>query len=387
MKEKIKNIGLTTVSTIFCLVVLELILAYPVYYLKYGRTFYSMEFPLKVFEPHPDIGYVSTPNITVKRPVSYDIPDAPRRANTYDFQTDKHGFRYSGVLAKEKPQEEIRIFCLGGSTTASTGMGNNTTYPQQLEDMINDPQVRVINAGTGGYRSIHLVHLYKKKIRNLSPDIITIFSGWNDYEDFLYSYWKPKDPLGHVLLTQMLIDKIPFKEVALVYFTARVYYHYKNYSRTKITESDEWKLEKYIKEADNLKWQKEYKSNIQELIDLAKSDGVIPVLILYPSPQFRTTSREIKEFANHDLNMAGRWDAFVTQLQITRKIMRDLAKKNNIDIFDVNSEFDKFNTDFKKKFLFFIDRMHLSIAGNKLIAQAMLPSMQKTVNSVITSKE
>ena len=44
-----------------------------------------------------------------------------------------------------------------------------------------------------------------------------------------------------------------------------------------------------------------YRQGYHQRIDLAKSDGVIPVLILYPSPQFRTTSREIKEFANHEI--------------------------------------------------------------------------------------
>ena len=47
-------------------------------------------------------------------------------------------------------------------------------------------------------------------------------------------------------------------------------------------------------------------------------------------------------------------------------------KENDIPLIDVNKEFEKYNENYKDKFLFFLDRAHLSEEGNKLVAQAML---------------
>ena len=97
--------------------------------------------------------------------------------------------------------EKLEYFLWGGSTTMGVESSNEMTYPQQLEKMIGDPNVRIINAGVGGYRSIHLLHYYKEVIREFSSDIITTYSGWNDYLDYMESYWKPRDPQMHALLS------------------------------------------------------------------------------------------------------------------------------------------------------------------------------------------
>ena len=142
----------------------------------------------------------------------------------FDLQTNKYGFRYSNELTKTKPVGEIRVFSPGGSTTQGSESSNKMTYPQQLEKMIGDPTVRIINAGVGGYRSIHLLHYYKEVIREFSPDIITIYSGWNDYEDYKMSYWKPHNPLGHTLLSQFEVTQNPITRFALGHLTLKYYY-------------------------------------------------------------------------------------------------------------------------------------------------------------------
>ena len=106
---------------------------------------------------------------------------------------------------------------------------NEMTYPQQLEKMIGDPNVRIINAGVGGYRSIHLLHYYKEVIREFSPDIITIYSGWNDYLDYMESYWKPRDPQMHALLSQIQVYQHPISKFALGFLIMRTYYKLKDY--------------------------------------------------------------------------------------------------------------------------------------------------------------
>jgi hypothetical protein len=162
-----------------CIAIGELSLQVIYYFVK-GRWHHSphrFAEGRSTFYPDPDIGYVNAPNLLVKRPVPPGMLNAPRRKMFYDFSTDAHGFRYEGGLASPKPPGEIRVFCLGGSTTFGAEVPNQWTYPQQLNDLFHDPKVKVINAGVGGYRSIHLLRYYEKYLRPLQPDIITIYCG------------------------------------------------------------------------------------------------------------------------------------------------------------------------------------------------------------------
>jgi len=377
-RSKIQNILLLLTACFSGLMICELIVAYPIYYFfKDGKTsFYNREAPNFFFKPDPILGLIPRENLNIKNPSSPGLKNAARRKMFSDFQTNKYGFRYSNELTKTKPIGETRVFSLGGSTTQGVASSNKMTYPQQLEKMIGDPNVRIINAGVGGYRSIHLLQYYKEVIREFFPDIITIYSGWNDYEDYMMSYWKPFDPLGHALLSQFQITQHPITRFALGHLILKYYYRLKNFDRVEIQTNDPRTIKRYIETAKDHTWREEYKTNIQDLISLAKSDGVIPVLINFPSPQFKNASLEVKKFSDTDLNMAGRWDGFVISLKYIRAILEELAKKNKIPLIDVNQRFEKENHNFIKKFSYFTDRMHLTPEGNMIIAETIAPSMK-----------
>ena len=379
-KEIFSRIGLVLSSAVIALGIFELILAYPLYYYYRGNTnfsFYSRPLMHAIFLKDPKIGLVSPPNLNIKGNSTHTTPNAPRASYYNDIVTDEHGFRYKGKLSKPKPSGETRVFSLGGSTTYGSGSPTELTYPQQLETLINKPDIRVINAGLGAFRSIHLLLLYKHKLRSLSPDIITIYSGWNDFEDSMYAYWKPKHPHGHALMTQMKLGSLPFSRSALVWTLGKMYYSSKNFNRLEYVDEHQALSQKYITTANARGWQEEYESNIQGLIDLAKIDGVTPVIIIFPSPEFENAPEEAILFSDKDLNMVGRWEGFVLFLRNIRKIQRELAAKNDIPLIDVNAPFEKMNGDYKEKFKLFKDRMHLTSEGNKLIAETMLEPILK----------
>ena len=108
------------------------------------------------------------------------------------------------------------------------------------------------------------------------------------------------------------------------------------------------------------------------MISIAKSDGVVPVLIIFPSPVYENAPPEAKIYAATDISLKGTWEAFVIALGHIRRNLRELAEENNIPIIDVNSSFEKLNDNYKGKFELFIDSMHLTPKGNKLIAETML---------------
>ncbi|MDH4137090.1 MAG: GDSL-type esterase/lipase family protein [Anaerolineae bacterium] len=93
------------------------------------------------------------------------------------------GFEFrNGSVSLQKPPEEIRIICFGGSTTVNWRGG--ISYPEILQQKFNkiesDYRVRVLNAGGDGYSTAHtLVNL---SLRNLDaqPDIIVVYHNIND---------------------------------------------------------------------------------------------------------------------------------------------------------------------------------------------------------------
>lgn len=387
MQKKILGIKwpdlvLLIVSVIFSLFLLELFLSFVIYPIRHGITYYeSMKNTRKaVFIADEDTGFRTAPNLLLKREIPQGVSNAPRRKMLYDMETNALGFRFNQEITFPKLSDEIRIFCLGGSTTMGGGVPNPYTYPQVLNDLIDlEDQVKVINAGVGGYRSIHLVEYYKKYIRPLKPDIVTIYSGWNDFEDNLRGYWKPNDPHGHALLTQLAKTSSFFTKFALGGAFMRFYFDFKRFNRTEKEDMDYHDRSRMLANAKGNRWLVEYRRNIRSLINLIREDQAIPLLIKFPAPQFEGASEEVKDFANKDLNMSDGWDVFVIVLEKIRRTMGELSTENSIKLIDVSTPFEKYNKEYKEKFLYFVDRMHLNKAGNRLIAETILPELKVVI--------
>ena len=91
------------------------------------------------------------------------------------------GFRGEDILAKNS--STYRIVSVGGSTTFGTGVLDNETYPYYLEKYFHEndlKNIEVINAGLGGIWSFQEVQLISYKIKELKPDLIIVYDGWND---------------------------------------------------------------------------------------------------------------------------------------------------------------------------------------------------------------
>lgn len=379
------KLGLVFGAVLFALVLAEIAYGVVYYTIRQHRTYYSFRKTVgdgRLYVGDPDIGYRAAPNLRDRYNELLPLPHALRRHGGL-FDTNDAGFRYEGTLAVPKPPGGIRIFSFGGSTTFGVGP-SKYTYPGRLNAMFSreDPRVKVINAGVGGYRTIHHLKLYPKVIRRYEPDIITMHDGWNDYEDSFEAYWRPRDPHRSALTSQLRVYDNPLAVSALGQLAVRGYYAWKEYDRREFTEMMPEIRRKYFAFARDPRWLDEYEQNLQELIDLAKKDGVVPMLILFPSPHFPNASEEVKRYADEDLNMGGRWDAFVIALEGIRERLHRLADRNKIPLIDANAEFDKLNADYKEKFELFTDRMHLTEEGDKLLAKAMYPCVKATVERV-----
>jgi lysophospholipase L1-like esterase len=132
-------------------------------------------------------------------------------------QINGQGFRANHNLALAKPQNEVRIFVLGGSTAfGKMSSGNAATFTQQLETRLNqqvqeqkqslkkfrpdvlpyfadelekalklppkirDAQYRVINAAVPGFTSGNSLSQLTAQVLRYQPDLIVMVNGYED---------------------------------------------------------------------------------------------------------------------------------------------------------------------------------------------------------------
>ena len=94
----------------------------------------------------------------------------------------RQAFYYrNGSVSRDKPADEIRVICFGGSTTVNFRAGGS--YPERIEARLTADglgPVRVLNAGGEGYSTAHI--LVNLALRNLAakPDVITVYENIND---------------------------------------------------------------------------------------------------------------------------------------------------------------------------------------------------------------
>jgi len=123
---------------------------------------------------HPVFGWTYNPGFRI------DIDGLQIHINS-------HGLRGEDFPEK-KPPGEIRILCLGGSTTAGEDVGEAETYPAQLQAILRarfpDLNLRVINAGVPSYDVPHSLLDYELRLNRFEPDIVTIYHAINDL--FIY---------------------------------------------------------------------------------------------------------------------------------------------------------------------------------------------------------
>ena len=111
------------------------------------------------------------------------VPAALVDHPVWDISLNTEGFRdreFSGT----KPEGAFRVVCLGDSWTFGANVGQEQTYPRQLEarlrELFPERRVEVLNLGVLGYTSFQGLQLLKQRALQLDPDLVVIGFGMND---------------------------------------------------------------------------------------------------------------------------------------------------------------------------------------------------------------
>jgi len=117
----------------------------------------------------------------------------------YRVVTNSVGLRRKTEISTIKPSGVYRIYCLGDSFTFGPYLNNHETYPNLLEEMLNNndagAKYEALNAGVSGYTLRQELGLFVERGYRSHPDLVILQVLDNDVPDYEeLKYPRPSDP-------------------------------------------------------------------------------------------------------------------------------------------------------------------------------------------------
>ena len=231
--------------------------------------------------------------------------------------------------------------------------------------MIKKDGFRCVNAGVGGYRSIHELLIFKNKILKFKPAAVTIFSGYNDWEDYKSGTYGKNNPfihcLSHVLPTNHLERLLDYS--ALAHTAKKALYKFRG--KNKLAGTDITGVTKG--------WTEQWKKNIGEIIDLCNENGIQCFVIGQLAPVYENASRKAKLVAAIDLNFSDFFDEYLEFVKLMNRTSAELCEQKGAVFIDVARDFENYypvyltDRNSKERYSLFTDCIHLSEQGNMIM--------------------
>ncbi len=309
------------------------------------------------------------------------------------------GFR-GPEISITKPKGVFRIVCIGESTTFGVGCTcDKNTYPALLEQKLNgkinreDLRIEVINAGVPSYTSFQCYMLLGLEIIALKPDLIIIYTGWNDMGEGLRKGWNSDYRYG--------FKYQPFKEQEKSFFQVSIFkdfieksYFIKRWQkwgyrmRRSIGKTfhvsfadDKATLPECEKSQEVNEFAIEvWRNNVRNMIDLAKSNNIKVALFTwaqYLNDEKRyVLEKEGGTFSKKSImlhtDFENRW------LKSYKRYQQELgriAQECNVLLFDAAGSYAGLDTR-----PLFYDEVHLTDKGNAILADGLSDFIIKNVD-------
>lgn len=329
----------------------------------------KIDFNNMAFEPHPYLPYIYKKKFKrihglgeMSYPLNKEIKFPELSTNNMGHYNGDNGERDVKI---PKPNNLIRINCVGGSTTGNyiKGDNNNHSYPLELERMLKkkffNKEIEVNNCGQGGNNSADILVRFVLQGIDTKPDYLVIYHAYNDIRSYLTpnfssDYFHSRKNLGEVYWKYYVGSKIPNVRINFINYCINKYL-FPFDERSTILESIS--KNKIDVNQDYTLGLQAYERNIQNIINLCLKNKIKVILstfcvYLYP---------KIKNDHLHQL-----YQKIVFE---ENEIMKKLAKINNLILVDPDSLIEKNSINF-------VDSTHFSIEGMKKLANCILDKIE-----------
>lgn len=300
---------------------------------------------------------------TLALPSATWIPD-PDLLYRFNPEGNEPGFR--GKIPRSRQPGLSRIVCLGGSTTYGHALKPSDAWPAQVEDQLGDlgRNVEVLNAGVPGYGSRQLLARYRKQLRDLRPDWVLVYEGWNRTGALV-------DPEGWVP------PSIPPRSGGIA---QRAYLALLRHSS--LLQSLAFKFDRGLQKPPwNFSlpldpYHDVWVADMTTLVDEIKASGQRPVLIqmaglLHPDMTAQEKAAyEPKLFHGRRLT-----PLMLTELERKQDAIRAIAWSRFIPLIDPERALRQLRGP--ERIALFMDEMHLTIRGNQAVAKLIAEELSR----------
>ena len=241
-----------------------------------------------------------------------------------------------------KPDGVFRIVCLGDSCTHFGPI----SYPDILRGLLErlaPGEFEVINASCIGYTSFQGRTLLEKQVLDWSPNLITVYFGWNDHwlARGLEDRKQQASQLGD---EAMMLDSLRMIQLLRMIKSKRT--THEEIMRVPLTE---------------------YEKNLMAMSEQSSAKGADTWFITAPHaldlgiPPYLVSSGEVSSL-----------DGLIPMHQAYNQTVRDVAKQQHAGLIDLERETDTMN----KLGLFIEDHIHLSENGKILVANRLIEMLR-----------
>ncbi|MGH8553108.1 MAG: SGNH/GDSL hydrolase family protein, partial [Methylococcales bacterium] len=299
------------------------------------------------------------------------------------------GLRKTGESFAGRAQ--YKILTLGDSCTFSVASSSeSTSYPSLLEKQITQSTgkiTEVYNAGVPGYNSLQMYLYLSLLLKDIRPDEIVIYGGWNDVNVILHdraalyiennatgipkmyrhrTYWElaAKIPEGpdRWLANSLLYDHIRFKWKA--FFTKKDIVYFWRQNGIESTPNPALIVPEIISN---------FKNNIANIIAMAKGQGIEVSIVTLATPMRKHYTREylqafMQKFGNDTGNFLRVTPAELFHyIDAFNQIIRQLAVTYQIQLYD----WDRWYQDYPD-IAMFDDVLHPNDKGYQYLVDKMI---------------
>jgi hypothetical protein len=328
------------------------------------------------------------------------------------------GFRADAPYALEKAPKTIRIVAMGTSALYGIGaaapypvapaLSNKETIPGQLQEMLSKRvqevhpgwRVEVLNAGVSAYRTFNNLEYLISKIIFYSPDIVFDLDGHNDFYEYrLYDRWD-----SYNYSTNLLVDQFNGRTFYLPLFSlVRSLSPYSNFfnlmekllkrkwyamvSANSLPHTQKLDLDEGHGDIATMQQRfahYTYLTDLNIMHSLGRRFGYLHCTFLQPEVILEDRARLSPEDKDiYDIAFPTYGERGARQMHQLKANLESLFADEGIPFHDISSFYSQ--NDGSQQY--YIDYCHLTPAGAKAAAKAMLPVLLDMTDQSIRMRE